>query len=43
MEVGLGNLNLDMIFLIKIISYRKIIFQDVAKAGLKFGDEGITQ
>lgn len=41
-EVLMFNEPLDEIFVQNIKVWKKIKFQDVAKAGLKFGDEGMS-
>ena len=41
-EVLLLNEPLDDVLFTNLRRWKKVPFQDVAKAGLKFGDEGIT-
>lgn len=41
-EVLLLNEPLDDVLLTNVRRWKKVPFQDVAKAGLKFGDEGIS-
>ena len=42
-EVLLLNEPLDDVLFTNLRRWKKVPFQDVAKAGLKFGDEGIAQ